>query len=690
MKINPKNVEINSIKYKDHFKTPEEGNAGKDVFIPSSKEEKEWTFLVYLDATDEHDKLALYKLRELEKAGSSDKVNIVAEVTRDKHLLDKIAGDREGTRRYYVTKNEHNRMSHALHLYLPRHTHTIKSPVLEELPTQNQGDPETLKNFIEWGIKNYPAKNYGVIISSTGAGVEGVMGQAEDRLTLPEFKEVMGHVKNSTGKNIDLMVLDESNSATLEVATEISGTADYLVASEAELHGIKFPLGKTMATITKGIDEKGKISPEEAGKAFLYEAGRRKYSKISSPAVSLLDLNKIPEVEKALKDFTALIKNNPDRELFRNLIKRSQQFYTTYGKKDMLDLKDFAFNVAKEFENKDPLIVKTSQKLDKAIEAAVVTNHYEGEEVDFACGLAVYAPEKKDMRTDRILNKVYPELTLNKETGWNDFIQAVSKDRVFYKFLASLGIREEHFKVLDKFFKLAYQSLNIGIAVGGIGMGLSVLKQVVNGGQLGGALGTTVAYVLGGTQIAYGAKNAYRHMTDEEVKEKKHLADPLFCTMEGVAITSTLALPSKVLGSAGQNIAQTIGAAGGAYHAFKGAYNVFSAIKDNELVNKKEKIIDCAMDGAQGLAVMAVTMGMLFGAGAGVTTPAAIAAAAIPAVRVIYNLLTNVKDLKEEEMDPKSFQEKLESIPVLSSVKPKHYVSPTIQGILEGIGQVDV
>ena len=398
----------------------------------------------------------------------------------------------------------------------------------------------------------------------------------------------------------------------------------------------------------------------------------------------------MPEAKKALKEFTALIKNNPDKELYRSLIKRSQQFYNNSGRKELLDLTDFAITAGKEFENKDPDITKAAKKLEKALSSVVVESHYEGQEVDFSHGIAIYAPEKKGMRAERILEEVYPELTLNKETGWNDFIQDIAKDRVFHKFLSSLGVKEEHFRALDKFFKMTYQALNLGITVGGVGLGLSALKQVVNGGQLSGAVGKVLTYGLGGTQIAYGAKNTYRHITNEEIQDKKHMIDPVFTTMEGIAITSTLSLSSKVLGTVGQNVAQSIGAAGGVYHTFKGAYNVFSAIKDDKLVNKKQKIIDSTLEGAKGLAVTAVTLGIIFSLGSGVTTPAAIAAAAIPTTQIIYNLLSNMKDLKEEDLDSKAFREKLNEIPQLSSAKPKYYVSSTVQGILEGIGQVDL
>jgi len=668
------------IKYKAPEKEP------KDIFTPSVKE-KEWTFLVYLDATKSHDKLAFYKLRDMERVGSDENVNIVAEITRNKHFMDRITKDWEGTRRYYVTQETHKNLPHVAHLYLPWHTGDIKSPVVENLSFQDPGKTKTLEQFLEWGMKNYPAKNYAVIISSHGSGIEGVMGNNEQFLSIPELGEVTKKVEASTGKKINLMVLDESNSASLEIATELSGSVDYLVGSEGLMKGTKIPLGRSIKTVKQGVTEEGIVDPKEAGEVFLYESGRRKYASVFTPSVSVLDLNNTEDINKILKELTESLNNHPDKKLLRNLVKKSQQFHNNKGRKEMLDLRDFARVLSQEDKISNQGIGEIAKKLDNELDKMVISNFYEGKQIENAGGIAIYAPTKKNNQTKKISKDVYSALKLNSETDWDNFIQYMAKDRKLINFLSSLGVRDKELKILDRFLGLTRQVFKLQVAIGSIRMGLSGLDHMVKG-NLAGTVGTAVALGLGGSEISYGLKNTYLYLTNEEAKDKQELTDSLFHTMEGLAITSTMTLPAKILGEIGQNVVQTIGAAGGVYHTFKGVYNVFSAIKDKELINRDEKIIDNALDGLRGIAVVAVTMGIILGLGAGITTSAGIAAAAIPAAKTIYNLLSNIKDLKDEDIDMKTFCEKLAEIPLLSSSKPRHYISPTVKGVIEGIGTI--
>ncbi|MUG95769.1 hypothetical protein F7734_26800 [Scytonema sp. UIC 10036] len=41
---------------------------------------------------------------------------------------------------------------------------------IENIPEQNTGDPQSLRDFIVWGIENYPAENYAVILWNHGTG----------------------------------------------------------------------------------------------------------------------------------------------------------------------------------------------------------------------------------------------------------------------------------------------------------------------------------------------------------------------------------------------------------------------------------------------------------------------------------------------------------------------------------------
>nr|WP_017313935.1 clostripain-related cysteine peptidase [Mastigocladopsis repens] len=41
---------------------------------------------------------------------------------------------------------------------------------IENIPEQNMGDSRALRDFIVWGIENYPAQNYAVILWNHGTG----------------------------------------------------------------------------------------------------------------------------------------------------------------------------------------------------------------------------------------------------------------------------------------------------------------------------------------------------------------------------------------------------------------------------------------------------------------------------------------------------------------------------------------
>jgi len=684
MKINPYKTK----KLPEYTSIPKENSDSvKDSFTLSQKE-KEWTFLVYLDATKRHDKLAFYKLKELEKAGSSENINIVAEVTRNRHITDRFTKDREGTRRYYVTKNEHSKFSQVAHLYIPGHTADIKSPVLDEMAEQDLSDPGTFEKFLEWGMKQYPAKHYAVILSSPGAGVEGVMGTKTDaKMDLPEFAEAMKKAEEATGRRVDLTVVDESNSATLESAVELSDVTDYLVGSEGYLQGVKMPLGKSIDTIRKGIDEKGSVTPLEAAKAFVYETGRQKVSSVSIPTASVMDLGRAEEVTILLKEFSEALKDYPDKNLLRTLVRKSQQFsISNRGKKELVDLRDFVEKVSEGTKETVPAIYKIAQKLDKALDEMVVSNYYEGQSVDKAKGVAIYAPLKKDPHTREIAKDTYPFLKLTKETGWKDFVEELGTDKNFHKFLSSLGVPGKEIDIMTKYWDKICKYTLKGLKIGSVGLALSVLKSVISGTL--GVQGKAVGLALGAVQISYGATNAYKNFTNEELERKIDAADDIYKTAQGLAVTSALTLPVETISSLGGAIVTPIAAMGGIYQGFKGAYDVFDAMKDKNLINKGEKIIDEAMESAKGIAVLATVMGIVLGLGAGFTTTAGIIAIAIPAAREIFRGFMGLKYLKDEE-DPLTFQEKLDKIPELSADTSRYYISRTVEKVMDGIGKAD-
>ncbi|MEQ8224296.1 MAG: clostripain-related cysteine peptidase [Candidatus Eremiobacterota bacterium] len=682
-------IEIKNTPYiytkSSEYKKPPETEGEKDSFSSSGPEEKEWTFLVYLNGRGKNDKLAFYKLKDLERTGSDENINIVAEVTRNRHFIDRLTGDWEGTKRYYVTENKHPKTGQIAHLFVPFHTRTVKSPVIEEMSARDETVPESLKDFLSWGMKNYPAKHYGVIVSSSGENVDGIMKYKEEKLTIPEFGEALRKVEKETGKHIDLMVLEGGNSASIEVASEIADSVDYLVASEGRLKGTKIPFKKSIDTVKQGIKEKGTITAEQAGKAFVYESGNQKIASLASPTMSLLDLHKTEEVNKMLGEFSAELGKYPDKEMMRRLVKLSQQFHGK-GKKDFVDLRDFTQYVLKATEKTNLSLAEKARNLDKSLEEMVKANFYVGQDVDKAKGVAIYAPVKKLSLSRHILDDVYPELKLAKETEWLTFIQDLAKDKKLYAFLKSRGVSHEDIDFLDKCWYNICEITKGAVGIGSIGAAITVFKSLMNG-TLAGAPGLAIGVGMGLIQTAYGVKEAYYKLSDEELEKKLPAAEPIYKATQGAVITSVLALPGNVIDKAGEGIVTGIAALGGIFQAFKNSYEIYDAVRDKNLINKGEKITEEVLDAVKGLAVIAVTMGIVFGAGAGITTVAGLVAAGIPVAKKIFSALITLKYMRDDEKaDSRSFDEKMEKILTLSTESPRYYIPPIVKNIEDKTG----
>jgi hypothetical protein len=110
-----------------------------------AKSGKQWTVMVYLAGDNNLDAAALADLAEMKKVGSTAEVDVVAELDRQ--------GGGVGTKRYHLQKGT-----------------PLTKDAVEDLGETDTGDPAVLKSFIQWGIQNYPAEKYMVVLWNHGAG----------------------------------------------------------------------------------------------------------------------------------------------------------------------------------------------------------------------------------------------------------------------------------------------------------------------------------------------------------------------------------------------------------------------------------------------------------------------------------------------------------------------------------------
>lgn len=245
---------------------------------------KEWTFLVYMNSDNDLYRFSFMNMMQMEKVGSTDAINIV--VQQDPMPKEKL------TTRYYVTKNPN-----------PNPTQgriDITSTVVQTLPETDMGNPQTLSDFLTWGVQNYPAKKYAVIIWNHGNGWQGVSydDNPNSYLTMPELRQGLEAMNmaiaqqrggfRSAGPLIDLLNFDACIMSALEVAYEMKDVAKYMVGSQFNEPGA----GENYTLFLQPLSQKPQMEARELAEVMVYQYAQNYFSK-RDINYAAIDLSKV-------------------------------------------------------------------------------------------------------------------------------------------------------------------------------------------------------------------------------------------------------------------------------------------------------------------------------------------------------------------------------------------------------------
>ena len=102
----------------------------------------------------------------------------------------------------------------------------------EDVPLASMGAPETLADFIRWGVAARPAQKYALILWDHGGGSKTGLFVDElfdgDIMGLDELSQAL----EVGGAHFDTLIIDACMMANLETAQAVAPYADYLVGSE--------------------------------------------------------------------------------------------------------------------------------------------------------------------------------------------------------------------------------------------------------------------------------------------------------------------------------------------------------------------------------------------------------------------------------------------------------------------------
>ena len=119
----------------------------------SNAQTAEWTILIFMNGDNNLEPDALLNFNQLARVGSTDLVNVLVQVDRI-GVYAHTTPDWTQTLRFRVTKD----------------MKPLPAEALEDLGERNMGDPDVLADFVKWGMKEYPAKRYMLVIWDHGQG----------------------------------------------------------------------------------------------------------------------------------------------------------------------------------------------------------------------------------------------------------------------------------------------------------------------------------------------------------------------------------------------------------------------------------------------------------------------------------------------------------------------------------------
>ncbi|MBF0547024.1 MAG: hypothetical protein HQM08_21465 [Candidatus Riflebacteria bacterium] len=385
---------------------------------PVQAVEKEWTFLVFLNADNNLDPYGVKNQDQMATAGSNDYLNIIT-------LIDRYNAPATLN---YIDKN--------------------KIVKLKDMGELDMGDYNVLVQFVKDMVAQYPAKHYALVIWNHGSGwVKGpssvTKGISYDEssghhITTDQLQTAMGQIKGIIGHNLDLLAMDACLMEMMEVTYALKDSVDFVVGSEETEPGDGYPYDKILPGLKQGMSpaDFSKVivqcyadyyqNADPSGDSDLHARNGHRAIKATQSAV---DCSKLSQLKTALDEMcTYLMKGNYAPQIKEALSK--VQRFETWENGDLRDFIDLLKNSIKE-----DAFQKLTANLDNVLDQTIVSNGVSGENDDpeepppggfhygnrspfLAHGLSIYLPG-----TLPYFASAYMELTWAKDSQWDEMLK---------------------------------------------------------------------------------------------------------------------------------------------------------------------------------------------------------------------------------------------------------------------------
>jgi hypothetical protein len=308
----------------------------------------------------------------------------------------------------------------------------------------NMGDPQTLSDFVDFCKTNYPADNYALTLSDHGRGYAGFCFDYHaphpylpyaigDCLQVPEVESAL-----SGTNNVDLLMLDTCLGGSFEVAWQLMGEVDYIVAGETTqtqyaLHHPREVIYNLSRDTTMTPRELAQVAYDTAinpqvldfyynwGSVSLYDLTKFPVAGIGLPFTEKFDLF----TEKLVDEINY---NTSKIAFFKELRNNLETDVALHSSTSMMvDLYDF---IEKVVANQTEMhYVETGEYgsdllalLNPATNGLLIDEYHVWPNADYLHGFSICFPDTYDMYQGYLYPGMYDALKISTETSWGTFI----------------------------------------------------------------------------------------------------------------------------------------------------------------------------------------------------------------------------------------------------------------------------
>lgn len=429
-----------------------------------------WTVMLYQDADDKVLEQDIFiDFNEAERVGSSDRVNIVAQ-------LDRYVGGFRGDGDWSDTRR--------FHLQRDNDLDVIRSPY-ESIGEVDMSNPQVLFDFVTWAMQNYPADKYVLIMSDHGMGWPGGWTDPEpssgprvnvpiaraigDAMYLQEIDAALQAVRDQTGlEAFELVGMDACLMGHMEVFAALTPHARFAVTSQEVEPAVGWAYTAFLTDLVNNPDITGRELGQSIVDSYIVEdqrvtdanaraqfVGRSGVSAQQLAAqleqgvtLAAVDLTQMPAAMEGLNRF-ALYLQSVDQRAVAKARNYSQSFTSVFGQNvpaSYIDLAHFAALLVRE--TNDEQMRAVVEDMFGAFQNLVVAEK-SGTKKPAATGLSIYFPNSQLYGSAAAGPSSYVPVTerFSGVSLWDDFLNFHYTGRTFQDTAGTLVVPDRSVEV---------------------------------------------------------------------------------------------------------------------------------------------------------------------------------------------------------------------------------------------------